>query len=82
MNDKFRELAEQAGIEFDDSETLEPETIAYVTQSDLNKFAEMIVVDCIKSAEWVGRINTNPVEPVHTAHAIVKRIQKLFGVEK
>ena len=46
------------------------------------KFAELIVQECINCAEWVGRMNTTAVEPVNTAHAIVKRIEKHFGVEK
>jgi hypothetical protein len=45
------------------------------------KFAELIVQECIDCAEWVGRMNTTAVEPVNTAHAIVKRIEKRFGGE-
>ena len=44
------------------------------------KFAELIVQECIDCAKWVGRMNTTAVEPVNTAHAIVKRIEKHFGV--
>ena len=46
------------------------------------KFAELIVQECIDCAEWVGRMNTTAVEPVNTAHAIVKRIEKHFGCEE
>jgi hypothetical protein len=46
------------------------------------KFAELIVQECINCAEWVGRMNTTAVEPVNTAHAIVKRIEKHFGGEE
>ena len=46
------------------------------------KFAELIVQECIDCAEWVGRMNTTAVEPVNTAHAIVKRIEKHFGGEE
>jgi hypothetical protein len=45
------------------------------------KFAELIVQECINCAEWVGRMNVTAVEPVNTAHAIVKRIEKHFGVK-
>ncbi len=45
------------------------------------KFAELIVQECIDCAEWVGRMNTTAVEPVNTAHAIVKRIEKQFGLK-
>jgi hypothetical protein len=47
MNERIRELAEQAGLEFDDDLVLEPEAIYYTTQKDLEKFAELIVRDCL-----------------------------------
>jgi len=46
MNERIRELAEQAGLEFDDDLALEPEPIYYITQKDLEKFAELIVREC------------------------------------
>ena len=48
MNERIRELAEQAGLEFDDNLVLEPEPIYYTTQKDLEKFAELIVRECAK----------------------------------
>ena len=51
MNNGIRELAEQAGIEFDDDFPLEPETIYYLKLSDFEKFAELIVAECIKEVE-------------------------------
>ena len=47
MNERIRELAEQAGLEFDNDLALEPEPIYYATQKDLEKFAELIVGECI-----------------------------------
>ena len=48
MNERIRELAEQAGLEFDDDLVLEPEVIIYyTTQKDLEKFAELLVRDCV-----------------------------------
>jgi hypothetical protein len=46
------------------------------------KFAELIVAECMACSTWVGKMNTNSVEPVHTAHAINQRIKEHFGVEK
>ena len=46
MNKRIGELAEQAGLEFDDDLALEPEPIYYTTQTDLEKFAELIVKEC------------------------------------
>jgi hypothetical protein len=47
MNEKIRKLAEQAGLEFDDDLVLESEPIYYTSQKDLEKFAELIVAECI-----------------------------------
>lgn len=46
MNQRIQELAEKAGIEFDDSFSSEPETIYYLKLSDFEKFAELIVEEC------------------------------------
>ena len=46
------------------------------------KFAELIVKECMDCSSWVGKVNTNSVEPIHTAHAINQRIKQHFGVEE
>ena len=46
MNERIRELAEQAGVEFDESFSSEPETIYYLGLSHFEKFAELIVREC------------------------------------
>ena len=46
------------------------------------KFAELIVRECMACSTWVGKNNTDSVEPVHTAHAINQRIKKHFGDEE
>ena len=46
MNERIREIAEQAGLEFDDDLALEPEPIYYITQKELEKFAQLIVREC------------------------------------
>jgi len=48
----------------------------------MEKFAELIVRECMACSTWVGKMNTNLVEPVHTAHAINQRIKQQFGVEE
>ena len=45
------------------------------------KFAELIVGECMACSTWVGKVNNNTIEPIHTAHAINQRIKKHFGVE-
>lgn len=52
------------------------------TEEDKKEFADLIVRECMKCSTWVGEVNNNPVELIHTAHAINKRISKLFGVEE
>ena len=69
MNERIRQLAEQAGFLNKDEES-----IGY--------FAELIVRECMACSTWVGKNNTNLVEPVHTAHAINQRIKQQFGVEE
>ena len=75
MNSKIRELAEQALFEsdFDDEQNI---------KITMDIFAELIVKECMDCSIWVGNVNSNPVEPIHTAHAINKRIKKHFGFEE
>jgi hypothetical protein len=48
----------------------------------LEKFAELIVRECMACSTWVGKMNTNSSEPMQTAHAINQRIKQQFGVEE
>ena len=78
MNERIRELAEQAGLEFDNDLALEPEPIYYTTQKDLEKFAESIVRECMEQV-WYTRedgINGNVSE------VIKERMKQHFGVEE
>jgi hypothetical protein len=49
---------------------------------DIQKFARLIVQECMACSTWVGKMNTNSVEPAHTAHAVNQRIKQHFGVEE
>ena len=89
MNERIRELAEQqAGSILMDlvmPDAGMPERIKWnigCTTEHLEKFAELIVKECMDCSTWVGKMNSNPVEPIHTAHAINNRIKKRFGVEE
>ncbi len=64
------ELKQQAGIQDNPD------------QEGLDLFAELIVKECMACSTWVGKMNTNSVEPIHTAHAINQRIKQHFGVEE
>ena len=69
---RIKELAEQAGLEFDNDLALEPEPIYYTTQKDLEKFAELIVQECIGVADHSN---------VTGKSIIGERIKQHFGVE-
>ena len=77
MNQKIQDLMYHSGLT---AQGCWDEMDEYDKQA-IEKFAELIVQECIDCAEWVGRMNTTAVEPVNTAHAIVKRIEKHFGVK-
>jgi len=73
MNERIKELAKQAGLEFDDDLALEPEPIYYTSQKDLEKFAELIVREC---AEQVKNLHAN--KRISGAEII----REHFGVEE
>jgi len=92
MNERIKQLSKQAGDYVNETYTgpvrsktpgkiWEDGHIGWHTQFN-EKFAELIVKECIDCAVWVGKNNHNPVEPIHTAHAVKRRIEKHFGVEE
>ena len=77
MNERIRELAEQAGLEFDDDESLEfGKQIYYVTKEDMEKFAELIVRECA----LVANLHNEEAEGVNLG--VGKVIKEHFGVEE
>jgi hypothetical protein len=78
MNERIRELADKIWAE----EYWDNPATDKLLPAQLNKFAELIVKKCMACSTWVGKMNTNSVEPVHTAHAINQRIKQQFGVEE
>jgi hypothetical protein len=85
LNQRIKELAEQAGM----VKILEEHAHEYgngmfenTPYPELEKFAELIIRECMACSIWVGKMNTNSVEPIHTAHAINQRIKQQFGVEE
>jgi len=72
MNERIKELAEQAGLEFDDDLALEPEPIYYITQKELEKFAELIIKECADIATM------NQYQSYTPGHYVLKH----FGVEE
>jgi hypothetical protein len=71
MNERIKELAEQAGLEFDDDLALEPEPIYFITQKELEKFAEFLVKECADIATM------NQYQSYTPGHYVLKH----FGVK-
>jgi hypothetical protein len=82
MNERIRELAEQAGIRFTQLMSNPMVPVVDGKETDLEKLAELIIRECMACSIWVGKNNTNTVEPIHTAHAINQRIKQQFGIEQ
>jgi len=84
MNERIKQLAEQAGLEFDDDLALEPEPIYYTTQKDLEKFAELIVRKCLALADNIseGCEVDGEDEQALGADWIGLAIARHFGVEE
>jgi hypothetical protein len=78
MNERIQQLAEQATC-FKEGLT---EGLYDIEIFDKEKFAELIIRQCMACSIWVGKNNTNTVEPIHTAHAINQRIKQQFGIEE
>ncbi len=83
MNQRIIKLAEQAGMYVDLNGNPWPKWMsAEECEVAYEKFAELLIQQCMACSTWVGKMNTNSVEPVHTAHAINQRIKQQFGVEE
>ena len=78
MNERIKKLADEA--------KMSTYLLAYGVEFNISieKFAELIVRECMACSTWVGKVNENVKEPgpIHTAHAINQRIKKHFGVEE
>ena len=75
MNERIRELADQAGIHFGRSAALDGNNIArFVTTSDMEKFAELIVRECMKlNHEWFSDEDPYTIDSTYRQH---------FGIEE
>jgi hypothetical protein len=80
MNEQIKELAKQAGFNEYINENLWPEE-----QPEFNnlmeKFAELLIQECIDCAVTVGYADNRPIEPVYSIHEIKRQIKQHFGVE-
>ena len=84
MNERIEKLIEQANeLDYETFDEYNHKTVQHY-KFNKEKFAELIVRECMACSTWVGKVNENVKEsgPMHTAHAINKRIKKQFGVEE
>jgi hypothetical protein len=84
MNKRIKELVKQAGLEFDNDSALESEPIYYITQKDLEKFAELIVRECISQIENLSpgyEDYRNQIEDAFRRDC-VDQLKQHFGVEE
>ena len=79
MTERIRQLWSQAGGHYNSGNQ---HTWPEYTIDDPEKFAELIVRKCMACSTWVGKVNKNAIESIHTAHAINQRIKQHFGVEE
>ena len=75
MNERINELAEEAEINFESHPQHQGIDTAVITPSDLKKFAELIVLECINTvSDCSVEYSIRP--------QIVNEIKKHFGVEE
>ena len=74
MNERIQELAEQAGLEFDNDLILESEPIYYTTQKDIEKFAVLIIRECALA------LDTTIAPLSHPMNSLGWKLKEHFGV--
>ena len=79
MNERIRQLAEQAGLRFTQLMSNPMVPVVDGKETDLEKFAELIVAECIDIAQ--DRANF-PGFPPNDVNDIIDEIKQHFGVEE
>ena len=74
MNERIKELAEQAGIRSPDLFKL---TVSHMSIGTLEKFAELIIQDCIDCVDGYTKPRT-----FGTHYDAVEQIKANFGIEE
>jgi hypothetical protein len=81
MNERIRELADEAGIDTTDFENCPIEL--YGAEQQLNKFAELIVRECADFIKPLGDWRGGHGEPpMPSTSELAKRLKEHFGVEE
>ncbi len=74
MNERIRELAKQAGLRFTQLMSNPMVPVVDGKETDLEKFAELIVQECIEVVKWTPSVFPNDT--------IIKNIKEHFGGEE
>lgn len=75
MNDRINKLAGQAKFMAEEAINKKISKNAEL-DAFAEKFAELIVQECMDCALWVGKFNTSSAGPAQVAYAINQRIKK------
>lgn len=78
MNNLIWKLAKRAGME---SEIDNQGVIWWLSNEDLERFAELIVQNCISQVAVVGTSNFENEDILWTAETAIENIKRHFGVE-
>ena len=82
MNERIKLVAEQAEIKFEAHLQHLGIDTAVITPADLEKFAELIVRECMDIARDVANISEPDDFALDRCYEIEQRIQARFGVEE
>jgi len=82
VNERIRELAEQAGLRFTQLMSNPMVPIVDGKETDLEKFAELIVRECVTAMYKRGEAYAHPSAGFYQAKEFSETIMKHFGVEK
>ena len=80
MNERIRELAEQAGLRFTQLMSNPMVPVVDGKETDLEKFAELIVQECIEVIDNTS--DNTKLMRVDPCQKIIWAIEKHFGVEE
>ena len=79
MNEKIKQLAEQAGGEFYEGFAGSTNFVKFA-ENDFEKFAELIVKECMQVAS--PNYMSTPEDSVYYVEQAINRIAEHFGVEE
>jgi hypothetical protein len=83
MNERIRELAEQAGLRFTQLMSNPMVPVVDGKETDLEKFAELIVAECVGTIAFHSIENSDRGSAMRNEFAyLIRKIESDFGVEE